>query len=333
MSRGGRAAWWLVGPDGARRRIDAAGVLVGRSPRCEIVLRDPRASRVQALVYLDGEHPRLVLLGKGRTERNGARAERESALAAGDRILLPGLELELASLPEGDAADGAEEQGWVLEKPGGGLFGVSHSPFSVGGDATDDLLLEAWPARALTLHLAQGGLYAEANEPVVIDGVAVEPGGLARLAPGSAIELGGRILGVVGGGQFGAGSTLLTGDGGARAERVELEFLPRGGRLRVLGAGGREQCGYLPGARCDLMALLLSPPEPHVAGSLLEDDWLIARLWPNQARTRIDLNTLVYRLRRDLVAAGIDATTFVERAPGGGGTRLGIGPGVAIRVG
>jgi hypothetical protein len=80
------------------------------------------------------------------------------------------------------------------------------------------------------------------------------------------------------------------------------------------------------------MALLLQPPEPYAAGALLEDDLLIARVWPGQARTRIDLNTLVYRLRRDLVAAGIDASTFVLRAPGGGGTRLGLPASVAISV-
>jgi hypothetical protein len=49
-------------------------------------------------------------------------------------------------------------------------------------------------------------------------------------------------------------------------------------------------------------------------------------------RTRIDLNTLIYRQRRDLVSAGIDATALIVRAPGGGGTRLGVGDDVAIRV-
>ena len=51
------------------------------------------------------------------------------------------------------------------------------------------------------------------------------------------------------------------------------------------------------------------------------------------ARTRVDLNTLIYRLRRDLVSAGIDATALIVRAPGGGGTQLGLGDDVPIAVG
>jgi hypothetical protein len=324
-----RALWYLLGPDGARCRVDVAGVLVGRSPRCDLVLRDPKASRSQALVYLDGERPRLLVLGKGRTQLNGERAEREASLTAGDRIGLPGLELELASSQESPTS--LDGQGWVLEKPGGGLFGVSHSPFVVGGHAGDDLQLGGWPEHALSLHLTQGRLSAAAQVPLDIDGEAVEAEALVALSPGSCIVFAGQTLQVVAGGQFGLGSTLLTGDGGARPSRVELEFLPRGGRLRVSSASS-EACVYLPGARCDLMALLLQPPEPHQPGELLEDDLLIARVWPGQSRTRIDLNTLVYRLRRDLVAAGIDATSFVLRAPGGGGTRLGLPRAVAISV-
>lgn len=114
-------------------------------------------------------------------------------------------------------------------------------------------------------------------------------------------------------------------------ERVELEFLPRGGRLRLRGPAG-ERGLYLPGQRCELMALLLQPPAPYRAGEILDDDLLIARLWPTQTRTRIDLNTLVYRLRKDLVRAGVDAAAFIRRAPGGGGTQLGIGSEVAIHV-
>ena len=39
------------------------------------------------------------------------------------------------------------------------------------------------------------------------------------------------------------------------------------------------------------------------------------------------LNTLVYRLRRDLVNAGIDASALIQRAPGGGATRFGLADG------
>lgn len=321
VERAGRGGqWWLSDGQGVRRRIDAGGVLLGRSPSCDLVLRDPRASRAQALVYLDGERPRLLVLGKGRTRLNDAAAARETALAAGDRIAVPGLDLEIVAAEEPSAPRGGH---WVLERPGGGLFGVSHGPFVVGGHDDDDLQLVGWPAHALTLHPTQGRLHLSAQVPVEVDGAAIDPRAVVALSPGSSIVHAGLRLRVVASGQLDQENTVLTDDStpALLPQRVSLEFLPRGGRLRVHAAGG-EHGVYLPGQRCDLMALLLSPPEPRRAGELLDDDFLIERLWPNQTRTRVDLNTLVYRLRKDLVRAGIDATSFILRAPGGGGTRL-----------
>jgi hypothetical protein len=327
-----RSRWWLANGEGVRRRVDAGGVLAGRSPRCDLVLRDPKASRSQALVYVDGDEPRLLVLGKGRTLLNDAAAERETRLAVGDRITLPGLELELISSSE--PSDTREGQAWVLERPDAGLFGVSDGPFVVGGHAADDLQLVGWPDHALTLHPTGGRLHLTTDVPLEVDGAALEPNELAALAPGSSITWAGHTLRVVTGGQLGLASTLVTGtDGNAGLPgRVSLEFLPRGGRLRVHAAGG-ELCVYLPGQRCDLMALLLQPPAPYRRGELLDDELLLARLWPNQTRTRVDLNTLVYRLRRDLMRVGLDATALVARAPGGGGTRLGLDEEVAVRVG
>jgi hypothetical protein len=305
---------------------------LGRSPTCDVVLRDPRASRSQALVYLEGDHPRLLVLGKGRTELNGARAHREAKLEAGDRISLPGAEIEVSSSLE--TAEQHEGQVWVLDRPGGGLFGVSHSPFVIGGDTPVDLQIAGWPHHTLTLHVTQGRLHLSAEVVLEVDGATVKKGGLVALSPGSRITHAGQTLRVVAGGDFGHGSTMPSSEGAPSAlpDRIELDFLPRGGRLQVRAASG-EYGVYLPGQRCDLMALLLQPPEPHRPGDLLEDDFVIARVWPSQLRTRIDLNTLIYRLRRDLVRAGIDATSFVLRAPGGGGTRLGLAQDADIRVG
>jgi DNA-binding winged helix-turn-helix (wHTH) protein len=79
---------------------------------------------------------------------------------------------------------------------------------------------------------------------------------------------------------------------------------------------------YLPERRCDLVALLVSPPSPHVAGQLVPDDLVIARLWPGQSRTRADLNTVIHRVRADLLRGELDGARLVERAEGGGATRF-----------
>lgn len=325
----GSLHWWLTDGDGVRLRVDAGGVLLGRSPRCEVVLRDPKASRAHALVYLDGDRPRLLVLGQGRTRINDALAPREAALAPGDRVAVPGVELVLESQAE---AAPPEVPAWVLERPGGGLFGVTYGPFVVGGHAGDDLLVDGWPPHALALHPTQGRLHLTAQVQLEVDGQVLGPGALLAVTAGSVIAHAGQRLRVVALGQLDQ-DTILSGDGAASLppQRIALEFLPRGGRLRVLTASG-ERAVYLPGQRCDLMALLLNPPDARKVGEIVDDEYLIERLWPNQSRTRADLNTLVYRLRKDLVRAGLDATELLVRAPGGGGTRLHVAQDVAIAV-
>jgi hypothetical protein len=323
-----RTLWWLDGSD-ARLRLDPGGALVGRSTRCDVVLRDPHASRSQAIVYVDDGRPKLLILGKGRTTVNGAAIDGEAKLGDGDCVGFPGLELRVSS-----SIAGSDEvtAAWVLGRPGGGLVALSHTPFVIGGDPANDLCVEQWPEQALTLHLAQGRLVVVAQVPLEVDGAAVGKGGMVALSPGSEIVHMGQSLRVIAGGEFGDASTLVSGPGDATLpNRVELEFLPRGGRLRVHAAGKRYEL-YLPGHRCDLMAVLLQPPEPLRPGDVLSDDLVISRVWPVQPRTRIHLNMLIYRLRRDLVRAGIDATSFVLRTEGGGGTKIALAEDADVHV-
>jgi acyl-CoA reductase-like NAD-dependent aldehyde dehydrogenase len=63
--------------------------------------------------------------------------------------------------------------GFQLVRARGASFGLSHSPFVVGGAATDDLVVRRWPAGAVRLHLVDGELYVEAAvDGVTVDGVA-----------------------------------------------------------------------------------------------------------------------------------------------------------------
>jgi hypothetical protein len=45
---------------------------------------------------------------------------------------------------------------------------------------------------------------------------------------------------------------------------------------------------------------------------------------------RPEINMLISRCRRDLVEAGIAGPHLIERAPGGGGTRLALAPDAEI---
>ena len=111
---------------------------------------------------------------------------------------------------------------------------------------------------------------------------------------------------------------------------VRLEFLPRGGRL-CLRSPQSETLVYLPDKRCDLMALLLSPPEPSRPGDFVEDEVLLTRIWGKEPKARTDVNVLVHRLRKDLERGGLDAS-WVERQKGGGATRFLILPGTEVTL-
>jgi hypothetical protein len=323
--------WWLADSEGAKRRVEPAGILMGRSPECDLVLRHPKASRSQALVYLESDTPRLVVLGRGRTSVDGQRVEREVKLEHGLTIEVPGSTFRVVT--SDDAVPTDSGRGWVLDLPGGGFFGLSSGALRVGGHPEDDLLLEGWPGHALVLRTTQGRLHAFVNATLLVDDHQVREGELVALSAGSRIAYDSQTLRVVAGGDFGHGSTAGTDDGAHSSlpQSARLEFLPRGGRLH-LRSGEQQRSVYLPGHRCDLMAVLLKPPSPLRAGSLLDDELVVSRVWPNQTRNRVDLNTLIYRLRRDLVAAGIDATAFIRRAAGGGATCVTLAPNAKVEV-
>lgn len=86
--------WWLR-RDGVARQITLAGVLVGRSPRCDIVVPSRHVSRCQALIYLTEKGPELEVLGRAKTKVRGDVVARVAPLAPGDRIELPGSTLEI----------------------------------------------------------------------------------------------------------------------------------------------------------------------------------------------------------------------------------------------
>jgi adenylate cyclase len=73
--------------------IRPAGIVMGRSPDCDVVIKDFGVSRRHAEVVVDGERCRLIdLKSKNGTQVNGARVP-EALLSDGDQILLGKFEL------------------------------------------------------------------------------------------------------------------------------------------------------------------------------------------------------------------------------------------------
>ena len=324
-----RSATWLVTPDGTRLAIKPTGILVGRGPHCDVILSEPDASRVQAIVFAGANGPCLTVLGKGPTAVNGEPVVHERELAAGDRIELPGFALEVLAGPEAAEAP-PPRSSWVLRGPSG-LFGVVRTPFTVGSGADADLRLDGGPDVALRFHLADR-LHVEAVAAISINGVACEPGAIEELRPGTIVGHAGGQFEVVSANPLSLASTESSPASLDEDPReVRLEFLPRGGRLTV-GWRGQNRAVYLPERRCDLVAALLRPPAPFAAGDFIPDDVLLPRIWPGRAMSRVDLNVLIHRARHDLVRAELDGAALLDRAQGGSATRFRVARDAQVSV-
>jgi hypothetical protein len=323
-------AWWLCLPGGRRLRVGAAGAVFGRSAACDVVLADERASRQHAVVFIGSRGPRVAPLGRAAITVNGDAVEHDRDLAAGDRVGLPGLGVEVAVE---DAADPhLATTTWVLAWRDGGAFGVVTTPFTIGGASDVDLRVDGWPARVLRLHVAER-LEVEAIEAIAIDGFPVQPGEREPLGAGATLGYAGAELSVIAGGVLEEVSTVSDplGGGVARPTRVRVEFMPRGGRV-ILTIGGRDTTVYLADRRCDLVAALLQPPAPYVAGDFVPDDDVLPRVWPGRDMGRPELNVLIHRVRRDLSRADLDGAALLVRAPGGNATCFALAPRAAVSL-
>ena len=315
-------------PDGGRVSISAGGVLLGRAPDSDVILTDERASRRHALVFMADERPHIVPLGKGPTEVDEERLAGERPLTPGGAVSMPGLRLTVEVAEPVEPVPVGE---WVLQVIGGGLYGVAQSPFTVGG-GRDNLHFDGWPSTALTFWRAAGRLSVEAGVQICVDGQDVGPGHIVGCRSGTRIECAGSRLQILIGDRALA-STAADDDvpyaGGLQA--VRLVFLPRGARLYLTDRHS-ERAVYLPERRADLVSLLLQPPSDYQPGDLIPDELLLQRIWPRQTKVVNDVHVLVHRVRKSLVAAGIDGPSLIERDAEGGGTRFAVAPGAMITV-
>lgn len=320
----------VVVEGGPSRRVGPSGLLVGRQRDCDIVAGDASVSRRHALVRLTADGAEVVPLGRAPIDVNGAAVTSPHALADGDVLRLPGLALSVQiALPR---PDGGAPASFTLERPGGGSFGIAHSPFVIGGGEADDLIVAGWPPATLVLHVAQGELFVEARAAAARNGAELEllPDMLEPLAPGDRLECRGETFVIAQ--ADGRAATTAVGTLETLPSRVAIEMLPRGGRI-IFGIGGRDHAVYLADRRFDLMVALLRPPGGHAAGDFIPDDAVRAVVWPRKVSvSRPEINMLISRCRRDLVDAGLAGPRLVERAPGGGGTRVQLAPGATVEV-
>ena len=285
-------------------------------------------SRRHALVRLTTDGAEIVPLGRGPIEVNGKVHDKAIALSDGDELGVPGLRLGVRV--DAQRPDRAVPCAWRLERARGGSFGIVHSPFLVGGGDSDDLIVKRWPAQALRLHVAQGELYLEPGvAKVTRNARELAAGAMEQVFVGDTVEFRRESFVIR---QIVRDATTAVASLTHLPSRVLVEMLPRGGRV-VFATPGGDRAVFLADRRLDLVIALLRPPDGFVAGDFIPDDVVRSIVWPrNPAVTRPEINVLISRCRGDLVEAGLAGARLIERAPGGGGTRLALAPGALVTV-
>ncbi len=316
--------WVRVGPD-HRVRISERGVLIGRRDDCDIIVEDPHASLLHAMVLRAPVGAELHALGLNPTLLNGEAVRRKASVHPGDRIEVPGAVLLVEATGIEDEPDG----GWVLEV-GNRRHGL-RADLRLGGGEGDDLWVAGWPAGAVHVSLVQGGLVADFAAEMQLDGETVEAGSVEMLEDGDTIACDGRVVRVRarGGGQ----RDTLRALGANLPVFARLAFMPTGGELTMEFVDGRRVTLQLSERRASLVACLLAPPGEYEAGDFVPDELLVGRVWPGQGeRGRMDVNTLVHRTRKDLVRAGVNPAPILARAKGGRATSFRLAPGGRAEV-
>ncbi len=310
-----RARYWLETP-GARLPLHAGGALLGRSVDCDVVIADERVSRHHAIVRVVEDGIEVVPLG-GAVTRDGALVEGVARLIEGDAFGVFEHRFVLRSAPEPPAEPAVM---WFIERDRGVLVPLGDGRFTVGGGADDRLQLPTWEPGAVALERMGETLVAE----VIVDDVTTDRpralGDVVTLASGATVTHRGvsiRVLALPTSPSKPTHRTIVD----ELPTAVSLALLPRGGRLTVT-VGARSARVYLADKRCDLLAILLQPPTPYVVGELLPDETIVARLWPGGRGDRTDINTLVWRIRKDLAAAELGGAPLLDRSNGGLTLRL-----------
>lgn len=317
--------YWLDAR-GSRVPITAACVLVGRNPDCDVVLSDAQISRHHALFRLTEEGAEVVALGRVPALHNGAPCPERRALEEGDRVELGAHAFTVRAGPCDDPPTSAMH--WFVERHAGALLRIDRCAFSIGGSASDHLMIPTWEPATLALLRAGEGLVLETLRADIVCERALSEGDLVTLQSGARIEHRGEQFRVIALPSDPSQVTDLP-EGVELPIGAHLQFLPRGGRL-TLEFSSRTCAAYFADRRCDLIACLLQPPSPFMPGEVIPDEVVSERVWADRSSGRVEINTLVHRARKDMLKADLDGVALLERA--GGGVRLCLAPGAKVSV-
>ena len=325
------AGFRLETSGGSSVRVPRTGLLIGRGPESGVILADPAASQRHAILLDSRAGLQLFPLGRNPTLLNGRPAAAGAVLADGDVIEVPGGRFVLRA--SSVARNALARPRWIT-LPTGERYGVPTPRCSVGGGNEDDIRLPGWAAGAVGFQAAQHALLAVLGSPCVVNGELREAGEVLAARAGDRYESAGSGFALHAEDDEPGESTLVGGEPAGWAVAASFAFLPSGGRLELqFGDADPPVVVEPPELRARLFAVLLSPGGGFSPGDDVPDEVILAGVWPRApGRDRGDLNQLVHRARRDLLAAGLDPERVLHRPKRGGSVRLLLGAGAFVRV-
>jgi len=311
--------WTLETASGHRMRIPEQGLRIGRNPDCDLVLENRHASGLHAMLVPTARGLELFSLGRNPTQVNSKPVEGRAKLISDDEVQLPGLCFRV----RGSSSPGIS---WLLEH--GEIRRRIDGTLRIGGSDSDDLIVEAWPARAVVVTLVHNQPVAEIRQGMSLHSELQEPT-IQELVDGDELSCGPGLVRV----RAVMDDAAPTLRAAVLPVRAHFSFLPTGGLLQLGFADGTSAEIELPELRARLVAALLSPPGDYEGGELVPDELLLSAIWPGaNNRDRTDLNTLVHRTRKELLRAGVNPTNILVRARGGGATRFRVIEGAQVAV-
>jgi len=304
---------WLSCEDLGKLRVGASGVLIGRSPDCDMVLPDPRTSRHHALVREGISGPILIPLGRNPTLVNGARVAQVMPLQDGDKLGFPGLKLEVIL----NTRIRATGRTWLAARERGTVMTTIRGATALGGGPDDDLIVPGWPPGAAHLDLVGRSLIATFHQPGTLDRVEHPADAVVQLTSGNLLAFGGERLRLLVQRDH-SQSTMMSLETEEYAPLEFVRYTPQGkkGGVLELAFDGQQVSVELSELRARVVGALI-----HAGGEPLSDETLIPIAFPPpQRRTARDLELLIHRLRTTLLQEGLDPYRIIGRT--GSQTRL-----------
>ena len=321
---------WLERGDGSRLQLTSDGLLVGRALSCHVVLADSRVSKYHALIRLSSGGPEVVSLGRNPTRVNSEPRRIATALKGGDVLGFPSEEMRVVVL----GSPRPDEPLWLLERPGGYVTCLHDEAMTLGGGVEDQLYIPGWPPGAARVQLILGELLLMVAVEGTLNEEPLSPMEIPTITSKDTLRFGEEAVRFLQQ-RHDSLETTLTSHQAPQSESltsVRFRFLPEGGEL-TLGFGEREVQLQLSELRGRLLAVLLSPGGEYAAGDYIPDDVVFGGVWPRQeGKGRGDVNLLVYRVRLDLVKAGVNPHKVIERLKRGQATRACVVEGCVIEI-